>query len=317
MKVLLDTNVVLTGALNPYGPARQLKKLVSQTDFLVSERVLNECDWNIDRKAPGQIIAQTAKTLFRRYLSDLNATVVTDVTTSRSDCYDPDDQIILDTATANKCSAVCTYNTRDFPFDGIACVIPFQLLKQQESPQVHNYVQYPLLCERGTLLFMGQLHHRSSMGTILRSCDSTQIFTDKDGYIRASGQNVQQVNVKAPLIGSETLVLVIRYKPGFFEAARWRIVSGAWSKQILTTGKCNLSSKTTPALFFEKDHRFSATVQNVSGIPTFAREKNLAHALTSGSMEAATGSLDLRYVLQHASFQKGESGYCVTFPIKR
>jgi predicted nucleic acid-binding protein len=273
MKVLLDTNVILTGALNPYGPAQQLKKIVSQTEFLVSQRVLDECDWNIDGKAPSQIIAQTAKTLFRRYLSDLNAKTVGDVTTSRSDCYDPDDQVILDTAISNECGAVCTYNTRDFPFDGVACVIPFQLLKQQESPQVQNYVQYPLLSERGTLLFMGQLHHKSSMGTILRSCDSTRIFNDKDGYIRATGKNVQQVNLKAPLVGSESLVLVIRYKPGFFEAARWKFVAGAWSKQILTTGKCNLSSKTAPALFFEKDHRFSATVQNVSGIPTFAREK--------------------------------------------
>ncbi|MGL6632207.1 hypothetical protein ACSZOF_01345 [Aeromonas veronii] len=50
MNIFLDTNVVLTGALNPYGPARKLSKLLGKVIFYTSQRVIQECTWLLNKK---------------------------------------------------------------------------------------------------------------------------------------------------------------------------------------------------------------------------------------------------------------------------
>ena len=44
MRIFLDTNFVLTGALNPNGPAGTLAALFGRATFVFSPQVLAECD---------------------------------------------------------------------------------------------------------------------------------------------------------------------------------------------------------------------------------------------------------------------------------
>lgn len=305
MRIFLDTNVVLTGALNRNGPAGTLADLLGRgATFVFSQQVLSECDYLIERDAPTSYVAKVIKSLIRSYLDALGALQVPDVAPPQGiDALDADDSMILGAALSAQADAICTYNVKDFPASYINVRTPLAIHRLITEPKLEQYIQPIALSSRGTLLFFGRLHHESSMGTILDSDGRVAVIADEKGFIRLSGNGVKRYRSIKPLRGNSEFQLTIRYKDSEFEAALWIKNSSAWVKDVITTGAAIFSESTRPILFFVPGHRFSGHIQSISGLSRFVRDKQMPAALDNYSLEASAGSLDLKRFLNAVVIQ--------------
>lgn len=317
MNVFLDTNVVLTGALNPYGPASRLSKLLGEVIFYTSQRVIQECTWLLNKKTKDEQKINLAGYLINSYLKSLNTILVPDEEVSHTVvCYDVDDQYIYDAARKHNCEYICTYNVRDFPASQIKARTPHYILLEQEQNNIENYIQLPLLNKHGTMIFIGSLAHKSSMGKILQSDSGINVFTNNNGDICIEGKSVKNIFKSSSLEGNIEQVLSFRYNSDNFEAARWSLRDGNWDKQVLTRANCSFSENTKPLLFFCKDHNFYGHVKNVSGIPRYVKDKHMQHVLSNKSLETVAGSLDLKYVLDNTKIMTTPNGLKIEYPVK-
>lgn len=304
MRIFLDTNVVLTGALNPNGPAGTLAALFGRATFVFSPQVLAECDYLIERDAPTQLVAQVVQNATRSYLNVLGALQVPDVAPPQGiTALDDGDSMLLGAALSAQADAICTYNVKDFPASYINVRTPLAIHRSIAEPRFEHYIQPVALSTHGTLLFFGRLHHESSMGTILDSEGRVSVVADERGFIRLTGCGVRRCHSIKPLRGNTEFRLTLRYNVADFEAALWVKDSGAWVKDVITTGAASFSETTRPILCFVPDHRFSGHIQCISGLPRFVREKQLPAALDNYSLEASAGSLDLKRFLKTVVIQ--------------
>jgi predicted nucleic acid-binding protein len=304
MRVFLDSNVVLTGAFNPRGPAGSLRALHTQASFIYSHDVISECDYLIGRDAPNTWVAQVARRILRTYLSSLEALQMPDAPPPAGiTAFDADDQQLLGAALAARCDAICTYNVKDFPADHIKVGTPLAIHRSLAEPQLEDFIQEIQLSNRGTLLFFGRVHHESSMGPILESGGGVMVEADDKGFIKLTGPAVKRSSPIRPLPGNTEFRLTIRYNSTDLEAALWGKGSSGWSKEIISTGAATFSTETKPILCFVQNHRFSGHIQCISGLPRFVRDKQMPPVLDNYSLEAAAGSIDLRRYLQSVRVQ--------------
>lgn len=251
MRVFLDTNVVLTGAFNPRGPAGRLNSIVGRATFVHSPHVLAECDWLIGRYAPSAHVANIARQQLRNYLASLRSILVPDSMPPQGvTAHDSGDDPILGSATAASAKAICTYNVRDFPTDSISVSTPLTILRALTDSTLEHYIQAIKLSSHGTLLFFGRLHHPSSMGTILASSNGVNVHADETGLIHLTGPSVKRSCPVKALKGDEEFRLTLRYNNTDFEAALWSYSSTGWTKEVICTGAANFSEETKPVLFF-------------------------------------------------------------------
>ena len=316
MNIFVDTNVILTGALNPFGPSNRLLTIKGKVNYYTSQMVLRECRWLIDKKTKDELKRNYISQLIEKFLKQSEIIIVRDEKPPEIiSCNDPDDQYIYDSAKKHNCEYICTYNVKDFPLHGIKAKTPHFILLEIEEPSLANYVQYPLLGKSGTLLFIGCLSHKSSMGNILSSNSEIKVYSDSNGYICVSGTNVTELKTHKSLEGGIEQVLSFRYKENMFEASRWSLKNKLWKKEILTTANCTFHSNTN-ALFFSANHNFFGLIRNLSGLPRFIRDKNMQHVFSNQSLETVTGSLDLKYIIDNIKITKSKKGYSIEYPLK-
>jgi predicted nucleic acid-binding protein len=303
MRVFLDSNVVLTGAFNPQGPAATLAALQGQVSFIYSDRVLEECLYLVQRDAPSAAVQQAAEHSVRSYLANLRALQVPDASPPPGiAAFDEGDHLILGAALASKSDALCSYNIKDFPPEHISIGTPLAIHRSNPGPRLEHFIQPINLSSKGTLLFFGSLHHESSMGPILQSDNGVTVLADEQGFIRLTGAAVKRFRTLKPLPGATEFRLVVRYKENDFEAALWRKDSITWHKEVITSGTASFSHSTTPILCFVQNPKFSGHIQCISGLPRFVRDKQMPAALDKYSLEAVAGSLDLK---RHLSASMG------------
>ena len=317
MNVFLDTNVVLTGSLNPYGPSSSLVNIANRVKFFTSQRVIQECVWNLEKKTDNPLKIEFVKSLIDVYFQKLNITIVQDYEPQQIICSDKDDQYIYDSALNNNCQYICTYNIKDFPNNMIKSKTPHYLMHEIDNENIENYVQYPLLSEQGTMLFIGKLHHKSSMGDILYSNSGIKVYSNKNGTICIEGDSVRSSRSFSNLEGNTSLAITLRYNKSHFEASRWIFDGIKWNKKLLTTAECSFSRETKPLLFFKENHNFFGHVQNLSGITRYVKDKNMQHVLSNNSLETAVGSLDLKYVLDNIEINKTQDGFQINYPVRK
>jgi predicted nucleic acid-binding protein len=304
MRIFLDTNVVLTGALNSRGPARALAALIGRATFVFSPQVLAECDYLIRRDAATPLVAQVVQKTIRSFLEALGALQVPDVPPPQGvSALDDGDSMLLGAALSAQADTICTYNVKDFPASYINVRTPLAIHRSIAEPTLEQYIQPIVLSVHGTLLFFGRLHHESSMGTILESDGQVEVIADERGFIRLTGSSAKRCRSIKPLRGNNEFHLTLRYNGTDFEAALWNKDSGAWKKDVITTGVASFSEATRPILCFVPNHRFSGHIQCISGLPRFVRDKQMPAALDNYSLEASAGSLDLRRFLRAVVIQ--------------
>jgi predicted nucleic acid-binding protein len=199
MRIFLDTNVVLTGALNEKGPAGTLEKLVPSATFFHSPQVLAECDGLLLCNAQSDKIRKLAERKVRSFLDRLNSESVLDSLPPKGlSAVGRGDNLILGAAIAANADAICTYNIKDFPVDHPAIKTPLSVHRAIASPVLEQYIQHILLSSEGTILFFGRLHHPSSMGPILSSSNGNTVTADAQGFIHLSGPNVTRHKALKP-----------------------------------------------------------------------------------------------------------------------
>lgn len=294
LRVFLDTNVVLTGALYPNGPAGSLSRLSDTVSFLHSQYVLEECDHLLCRDAPSELVG-CASTQIDEYLKELDSKLV-------SECPPPDgaatndekDDPILGAAMAAKADLICTYNLDDFAESPLECGTPLAVHRKAGDVSLENYIQPVVLSSRGTLFYFGAIHHKSSMGPIIRSSNGTTVTCDKEGYIVLCGEHVNRSDPLKALEGGRQLRLTLRYNESDFEAALWEKSGEYWEKEIISRGSAAFLDDTSPILCFVPNHSFNGTIQCISGVPYFSRDRQIRRALDNYSLEANFGSLNLR-----------------------
>ena len=301
MRVLLDTNVVLTGALRPASPAGKLSSVRGTVTFNVTDLVMHECRRVLKEAAGGwNKRYQLAVLTVESYLKELGALLLPDkpgeTPAAKADLR------IHAAALAYGCDAICTYNPSDFPTDGALTISPFGLKKRIDPPTLGNFIQIPFLGDAGTLFFMGTLHHPSSMGNILETGNGIRFSTDGDGYIRISGTSAR-VTVTAPFGGTDLTAFSFRYtSTGQFKASlwlpptapRWTETQG-FAERILTAGQVQFAR---PVRTLLGDGSFFGTVFGYSGVPHYVHDNMIPHVIRNQCLEAVWGSEDIAALLQ-------------------
>jgi putative PIN family toxin of toxin-antitoxin system len=113
MKIALDTNVVISGLLSPYGKPAQIMRMVSSGEITLSfdARILTEYQevllrpkFEFNREKVGTLLTQI------KYMGEIVSTVPL-----KKSLPDPDDNPFLEVAIAGKVKFLVTGNLNHFP----------------------------------------------------------------------------------------------------------------------------------------------------------------------------------------------------------
>jgi hypothetical protein len=301
MRVLLDTNVILTGALSPRSFAGQLGSVLGSASFIFPDQVRHEYRRVLREAAGGrERFYQAAVLTVESYLCDLGALQLPDHVGTQA--LAKADLKIHAAALHHGCDAICTYNPRDCPTDGVPTISPLGLKKRIDPPTLNQFIQVPLLGDSGTLFFMGTLNHPSSLGNILETGKGIRFCTDGDGFVRIFGTNAR-VSVTAPLGGTDCTVFLLRYtSAGQFKASLWLpptaprwVETAGFEERILTAGQVPFAS---PVRGLLGDGSFYGVVFGYSGVPHYVRDNMIPHVIRNRCLEAVWGSEDVAALLQ-------------------
>lgn len=308
--VFVDSNVVLTGALGHQGPASRLWKFGASVTYLHSPQVLRECMSLIESQAHTGADCDDARRLVIDYLGNLRSRLVPDsVAPEGTHSPDPDDNHIIGSALAAGADLICTYNLRDFARSPVKSVAPISLIREYgDETDQHKCMYIVGLGDVGTILFVGRIHHPSSMDSIALSNNGTHVFADSMGFVNVCGPHALMNAPLAPLPAQQEFVMTIRYKCDHFEAAMWHRKTGPWKQTILSRARAQFSNMTQLTMFTRPDHKFFGHVQSLSCLPRFVRDNELQSALECCSLEAVTGSLGLRDYFNAVSVRRSRGG---------
>ena len=132
MKIVLDTNILVSALLSPQGvPAQVLMlTLAGELRLLFDERVLEEYREVLSRPRFAIPTAQVEEVL-RQLEADGELVAATPVTAALPD---PDDRAFVEVALSGHADALVTGNARHFPPDlGITVLSPRALLQRLDS----------------------------------------------------------------------------------------------------------------------------------------------------------------------------------------
>jgi len=131
MKVVLDTNVLVSGILSPFGRCGDVLRLIFNGELIpcVDSRIL--CEYADVLHRPR---FQFEPTDIDEILETLNhiASHTSSVPLSRA-LPDPDDKMFVEVALASSAKAIITGNLKHFPSDaccGASCLSPSQFIEQ-------------------------------------------------------------------------------------------------------------------------------------------------------------------------------------------
>ena len=316
-RALIDTNVILAGAMRQDGPAGRLTRISDRVGFVISDYALRECRQVVERHAPNPLVAQGTLHALDVFCLTLRALQVPDAKLPPdTKLRDPRDGPLLGAALEYDCDTICTYNQRDFAGHGLKVLSPLGILKLVAEPEASLFVQCPVLGASGTLMMLGILHHETSMGEILVTSNGIRVFNNAEGYVAVEGSDVTKCTIERPLIGGEIIAFFFRYDhTGRFEASLWSPRdSRNWreaqhfDKAVLTSGRAIFAEPVTPRLVFNGNFGFFARVLGLSGIPGFVRDRRIPDAIRSMCLEAVAGSEDIRELLARAELVSTPEG---------
>ncbi|RQW25325.1 PIN domain-containing protein [Rhodobacteraceae bacterium CH30] len=314
MRALLDTSVILTAALNQQSHAYRLHEISHAVQFLITPKIRAECTSLIKSRSNSEKKISATEYLIEQFLLLIRAHEIddNDTLTPTKKCKDPNDQFIFDAAVHANCDYICTYNCKDFPKDKIKIAAPLYILRDNLCQNISLLIQHPKLSSKGTLLFIGQLHHKSSIGSIIKSKNGTEVYADGNGHIQISG--ITNTIIKNPLPEGERMALSIRYHKGHFYADNWKNNNNSWKKTPLTEARCDFPEDTQPQLFFVAEHNFYGHVINVSGADRFVKDGQMEDALENVSLGATIDSFDVKHGIENLEIVTTINGCAIRIP---
>jgi len=129
MKVVLDTNVLVSALLTPYGPAARVLDavLAGRLVLVFDDRILCEYE-EVRMRSQFGFSPQDVKALLDFFRSEGVAVVAPPL---KVELPDPDDLMFVEVALAGKANAIVTGNKKHFPAEccgGIPVLSPGELL---------------------------------------------------------------------------------------------------------------------------------------------------------------------------------------------
>ena len=136
MKIVLDTNVLVSALLSPYGPQARLLDLIllDKLTPLYDDRILHEYRQVLLRERFG--FEPLAVEALLQYVDLVGMKVVASPLAEQKAAPDPEDLMFLEVALAGQADAVITGNVRHFPAairHGIRVVEPAAFLAQWQT----------------------------------------------------------------------------------------------------------------------------------------------------------------------------------------
>jgi predicted nucleic acid-binding protein len=311
-KVFLDSNVILSGALKPGGPAGRVKEIKRYAKFVINPYVQSECS-NILQAVAGvpEERKKRAQRAINEYLRNLSVEHAANRQFDGARCPDPNDQVIYDTALVEGCEFICTYDYNGFPHGPITVCAPLALFKKVNRPdrpigsemtdeEISTFVQEVILGTSGTFMFLGQF---MALGKPFRLLEGRnfRVYVDADRFIKCAGINIPHYESLLQLDTIGDMALVIRFKPGLIEALRWRNPFRLTSNQppeLLMRGAC-IAPNLVTAPYNQTGAFPKHFVHSFSGTAKFMKEKVLRAAIHTGTLEV-WDSVDVRLSLLHS-----------------
>jgi putative PIN family toxin of toxin-antitoxin system len=139
LRIVLDTNVLVSGLLSPFGPPGEIVRLVSSgaVTLCLDARILSEYDEVLARPRFG--FTHDAVCALLDYIDQASAMVASEPLTDR--LPDEDDEPFLEVALACGADHLVTGNAAHFPEEacaGVSVVSPAQFMERYRSRSVRR-----------------------------------------------------------------------------------------------------------------------------------------------------------------------------------
>ncbi len=304
-RIVVDTNIIWSGALSPGSNAARLVELKDRTTFYVPHQVEVELWRHIGAIGRDDLHRAGVSALVDRYLAEIGAVRLSELSASSS-VATGDSRII---AVASQLgAAVCTYNLKDFASD-VAAVTPVYLLR---SANLTNFfVEEPEGNDVGTFLYLIRIWNENHLGMLLEFRDGTAIVGTAGRKIEVrsrAGDQSQSELCKEPLPNGQRHGLVIRFvSTGKLHIDIWH-PSGS-NRQL--NGRPTGSSGDRP--LWRQSGQSNGLVLNrfwrpkwcecfgISTVPKWLDTKSIAHGVVAETLEASMRSEDVRELIGNVS----------------
>ncbi len=296
-RVILDTNVVLTGALLSQSVAGQLWKRNDKFTFVIPDFIISEAHKVVHKNASTQDHIIAAEVLITNYLNRLKAVTISEL--YPGGCVDG---ALYESAIKNNCKYICTYNIKHFPPAIVKAVSPLTVTKEIDDHQLRDFVPFFWAGEEGTVLFNGTLTHYSSLGELFCTANGTKVFIDDKGLMQVAGVSLKEHFICAalPKVPNQQLFLIFRYSKKSFEG---RLLDHSKNKWIvLTYGQAEFILPIMPKL--GTTDKFNGIIYDFSAIPRFIKNKPLSVIVQNGCLECVIGGEDIFKLLNNIKIEK-------------
>ncbi len=208
LRVVLDTNIVLCGALSPGSDSARLAELNNRVSFYVPHQVEVELWRRIAEHGRDDLHRAAVSALVDRYLAEVGAIRLSSPPKSSPQKID-DPAIISDASRIG--AAVCTYNLKHFT-KKVATVTPVSLLRTANFAA--HLVEKPERADIGTFLYLIRAWNKNALGTLLEFHGGNAVVGTEGRQIEVHSTVDGQVQIKRckePLPNGQLHGLVIRF----------------------------------------------------------------------------------------------------------
>lgn len=302
--VVVDTNIILNGALNPGSDAARMPELVGKFTFWVAPTSILEIDAMLVKFAPDAQLRKAVNSLISGYLAQL-AALTTDDKITREPNFEEvsNDQLIGKAADAIE-ARVCTYNLKHFA----NATTPAKLLREAEF--FHRAFELPHNQIEGTIMYLLRVHGIDRrLGNLIRFKDGTEIEgikgqrlqIRKGSAVLATSTNTIPENRLSALIirfkRNEKIIVDIWHPDGSSAIPDkvWRIGSSGRMKMVEVEAGVEL--------WLDKfGHPGNCEFFGSSFAPISLSDTQVAAGVEVESLDASHHSEDIRQLLKNVSF---------------
>lgn len=300
-RVLLDTNVILSGAWAPDSTAAQLAAVRGRVQFLMTASILAETRTKLGQAARSAAYADAARAMVDSYLDHLGVLQVPDPPRSAAG----HDAHVICAADALGAEWIATYNVRDMSAANARALPPAGILRVIDPK--YYLVEHPLPWEsEGSLICGFRQYPDSILGQVVADADGNVLGEWGDRRLRLEGPGVEAQQSFAELPYGHSVDLWVRFRTvdgvGSFEADAWmRRRPDEWPSATPTRlfeGSVRVATSIDVRLAFGANYGFSGGLSYTSGLPRLVRQRNVRLGIFIGTLEGSWGSEALEDLLR-------------------
>ena len=319
-RVLLDTNVLLMGAIWRGSYAEALADYRDKLSFLTASYCISEAEAIFASRTTPEVAACLID-LLDDYLRRLDCVVVPrqDLPPEIADVVSGSDLPVFETAVGVGVDCLCTYNTKDFPKTCPEVLSPLGILRSAVDPRKY-LVLVPVLGREGTLMVGTRQYGDDRLGLLLET-GALRITQTVGKSIVAEGSDLMSFHPTRHVVpDGYGHAIVVRYRSaGDFDIKAWPLDAfpdelpvGSTGALLLATGTAAFSSPVTPGLSLGRPTGLQGECFFISGIPQYLRDGSLrGQALRDRTLEGVLESQSIKTLLSMCDVRLDSEGQMV------